>query len=152
MTTAIHATEASTYGMAMNLAPTLTLPIPLPHQQSSMAPHFNSKTPSTLGTYLSDYESLVKAAQLIPEEHLARSTHYLNGEDKEDWENLLEVEAMPPNWILFKEAFFQEYPKARKPFISSADLDTYVEKKSSQEIHSLDEYATFHREFRRLAT
>jgi len=59
---------------------------------------------------------------------------------------------MPPNWIYFKEALFWVYPNARKPFISSANLDAFVKKKSSQEIHSLDEYATFHREFRRLAT
>ena len=136
-TTAICATEVSTSGMTMILAPTLMLPIPLPHWQSSMAPHFNSKTPSILGTYLSDYEFLAEAAQLDPEEYLVQSTHYLTGEDKEDWENLLEVEAMPPNWILFKEAFFQEYPKARKPFISLADLDTFVKKKSSQEISYL---------------
>jgi len=31
-------------------------------------------------------------------------------------------------------------------------LDIFVKKRSSQEIHTLDEYATFHREFRRLAT
>ena len=121
----------------MNPAPTLMLPIPLPHQQASMAPHFNSKTPSTLRTYLSDYEFLAEAVQLSLKEYLVQSTHYLTGEDKEDWENLLEFEATLPNWILFKEALFWEYPKARKPFVSSADLDTFVEKKSSQEIHSL---------------
>src|SRR5882724_9242973 len=102
-----------------------------------MAPHFNSKTPSTLGTYLSDYESLAEAAQLSPEEHLVQSTCHLTGEDKEDCENLPEFEATPPNWISFKEALFWEYPKSRKPFISSANLDTFVEKKSSQEIHTL---------------
>ena len=61
--------------------------------------------------------------------------------------NLLEFEAMPPNWTTFRE-----YPKARKLFISLADLDIFVEEKSEQEIHTLAEYATFHREFRRLAT
>src|SRR5882724_6319251 len=100
MTTAIHATEVSTSGMTMNPAPTLMLPIPLPHQKSSTAPHFGSNIPSTLNTYLSDYESLAEAAQLGPEEHLAQSTRYLTGEDKEDWENLPEFEATPPNWIV----------------------------------------------------
>jgi len=90
--------------------------------------------------------------QLSPKEYLVPSTHYLTGEDKEDWEILLEFEASPPNWISFKEALFWEYPKARKHFESSADLDNFVKKKSSQEIHSLDKYATFHRELRRLAT
>jgi len=99
-----------------------------------------------------DYESLAEAAQLSPEEHLAQSTHYLTGEDKEDWENLPEFEAMPPNWIIFKEALFQEYPRARKPLVSLANLDIFVKKKSNQEIHTLNEYDTFHREFRRLAT
>jgi len=117
-----------------------------------MAPHFNSKTPSTLRTYLLDYEFLAEAAQLSLKKYLVQSTCYLTGEDKEDWENLPEFEAMPPKWILFKEALFWEYPRARKPFVSLANLDTFVEKKSSQEIHSLDEYATFHKEFRRLAT
>jgi len=53
---------------------------------------------------------------------------------------------------MFKEAHFWEYTKANKPFIASADLDIFVKEKSKQEIHTLDEYATFHREFRRLAT
>ena len=87
-TTAIHATEASTSAMTMNLAPTLTLPIPLPHQQSSTAPHFDSKTPLTLCTYLLDYESLAEAAWLSPDEQLTQSTCYLNREDKDNWENL----------------------------------------------------------------
>ena len=93
----------------MNLAPTLTLPIPLPHWQSSMAPHFNSKTLSTLSTYLLDYESLAEAAQLSPEEQLAQSTCYLTGEDKDNQENLQEYEATSPNWTTFKEALFWEY-------------------------------------------
>ena|SRR5882724_7390322 len=54
----IPATKVSTSAMTMNLAPILMLPIPLPHQQSSLAPHFYSNTPSTLGTYLLDYKIL----------------------------------------------------------------------------------------------
>jgi len=50
-----------------------------------------------------------------------------------------------------QEALFREYPKARKPFISSADLGKFVDEKSRQEIHTLDDFAAFHREFRRLA-
>ena len=117
-----------------------------------MAPRFDSKTPSTLCTYLSDYESLAEAAQLTPGECLSHSTRYLDEEDKDDWENLMEFEATPPDWAAFKEALFREYPKARKPFISSADLSLFVDEKSKQEIHTLDEYVAFHREFRRLAT
>ena len=59
---------------------------------------------------------------------------------------------MPPNGTTFKEALFQKYPEARKPFVSLANLDIFVKKKSNWEIHTLDEYATFHKEFRRLAT
>src|SRR5882724_10749757 len=51
-----------------------------------------------------------------------------------------------------KEALFREYPSARKPFISLANLDIFAEEKSKQEILTLDDYALFHREFRRLAT
>src|SRR5882672_9213913 len=64
----------------------------------------------------------------------------------------MEFKATPPDWAVFKEALFREYPKARKPFISLADLGLFVNEKSKQEIHTLDEYVTFHREFRRLAT
>src|SRR5882672_8783886 len=117
-----------------------------------MAPHFDSKTPLTLCMYLSDYESLAEAAQLTPGERLSHSTHYLDEEDKDDWENLTEFEATPPDCAAFKEALFREYPKARKPFVSSADLSLFVDEKSKQEIHTLDKYAAFHREFRRLAT
>jgi len=37
-------------------------------------------------------------------------------------------------------------------FISLADLGRYIDEKSKQEIHTLEEFATFHWEFRRLAT
>src|SRR5882724_9443972 len=42
--------------------------VPLPQRQLPMAPHFNSKTPMTLCTYLLDHESLAEAAQLTPGE------------------------------------------------------------------------------------
>src|SRR5467141_1349868 len=132
----------------INPAPATTPPIPLPQRQSSMAPHFDSKTPSTLCMYLSDYESLAEAVQLTPGEHLSHSTRYLDEEDKDDWENLMEFEATPPDWAAFKEALFREYTKARKPFVSLANLSLFVDKKSKQEIYTLDEYAAFHREFR----
>src|SRR5882724_13387958 len=47
------------------------IPVPLPQRQSSMAPCFYPKNPSTLCTYLLDYESLAEAAQLTPAECLA---------------------------------------------------------------------------------
>jgi len=53
---------------------------------------------------------------------------------------------------MFKEDLFREYPQARKPCISMADLGNFVNEKSKQEIHTLDEFATCHWEFRRLAT
>jgi len=52
----------------------------------------------------------------------------------------------------FKEALFREYPNARKPFISLANLGRFVDEKAKQEIHTLDGFTAFHREFRRLAT
>jgi len=81
-----------------------------------------------------------------------QSNRYLTKEDKDNWENILEFEGTPPDWAAFKEAHFREYPKARKPFISLADLGHFVNEKSKQEIHILDKYVAFHREFRRLAT
>src|SRR5467141_4765325 len=157
MSLTTRATALSTSAMPVttstpiNPALATTPPIPLPQRQSSMAPHFDSKAPSTLCTYILDYDSLSEAAQLTPGECLSQSTHYLTEEDKDDWENLPEFEASPPDWAAFKEALFREYPKARKPFISSADLGKFVDEKSWQEIHTLDDFATFHREFRRLA-
>src|SRR5882672_8440195 len=152
-----RATGTSTSAMPVttstpvNSAPTATPPIPLPQRQSSTAPCFDSKAPSTLCTYLFDYESLAEAAQLTLGERLSQSTRYLTEEDKDDWENLPEFEASPPDWATFKEALFREYPKARKPFISLANLGKFVDEKSRQEIHTLDDFAAFHREFRRLA-
>src|SRR5882724_3147751 len=136
---------------ALPINPPIT-PIPLPQRQSPTAPHFDPKNTSTLCTYILDYESLSEAAQLMPAEQLAQSTHYLTEEDKDDWENLPEFEATFPDWDTFKEALFREYPNARKPFISLADLGRFVDKKAKQEIHTLDEFAAFHQEFRRLAT
>jgi len=82
-----------------------------------MAPHFDSKNPSTLCTYLLDYESQAKVVQLTLAKCLAQSMCYLTKEDKDDWENLPEFEATLPDWDTFKEALFREYPKTRKPFI-----------------------------------
>ena len=42
------------------------------------------------------------------------------------------------------EALFREYQSARKPFVSSANLDAFAEEKSKQEILTLDDYALFH--------
>jgi len=102
--------------------------------------------------YLSDYESLAKAVQLTLGECLAQSTCYLTEEDKDDWENLPEFGATLPDWDTFKQALFREYPNARKPFISSADLGIFIDEKSKQEIHTLDDFTAFHWEFRRLET
>jgi len=130
----------------------LSIPIPLPQQQSPMAPCFDPKNPSTLCTYLLNYESLAKVVQLFLGKCLAQSTCYLTKEDKDDWENLPEFEAMLPDLDVFKEVLFREDPDARKLFISSADLGKFVDEKSKQEINTLDEFATFNWEFRRLAT
>ena len=92
-------------------------PIPLPQQQSSTAPCFDLHNPSTLSTYLSDYESLAKASQLTLGDCLAQSTRYLTEEDKDDWENLPKFDATHLDWDAFKEALFREYPSARKPFV-----------------------------------
>ena len=56
-----------------------------------------------------------------------------------------------PDWDAFKQALFREYPNAREPFISSADMEKFVDEKCQQEIHTLDEFTVFHWEFRRLA-
>src|SRR5882724_6047978 len=125
---------------ALPVNPPVT-PIPLPQRQSPMAPHFYPKNPSTLCTYISDYESLAEVAQLMPAKRLAQSTRYLTEEDKDDWENLSEFEATFQDWDAFKEALFREYPNARKPFISLANLGRFVDEKAKQEIHTLDEFA-----------
>src|SRR5882724_5169140 len=156
-----HATAPSTSAMPAtthpvpisippNPIPMSMPPIPLPQRHSSTAPRFDPQNPSTLITYLSDYKSLAESAQLTPGKRLAQSTCYLAKEDKSDWENLPEFIATLQDWDAFKEALFREYPSARKPFISSADLDVFAEEKSKQEILTLDDY--FHLEFRRLAT
>src|SRR5882724_5202382 len=153
-----HATAASTSAIPTVMPITTALPInprvtsiPLPQRQSPTAPCFDPKNPSTLCMYLSDYESLAGAAQLTPAERLAQSTRYLTEEDKDDWENLPEFTDTFPDWDTFKQALFRQYPNARKPFISSADLGKFVDEKCQHEIHTLDEFAAFHWEFRRLA-
>src|SRR5882724_1630808 len=159
MPTTTRATAVSTSAIPTVMPITTPLPvnppitpIPLPQRQSPTAPRFDPKNTPTLYTYISDYESLAEAAQLMPAERLAQSTHYLTEEDKDDWENLPEFEATFPDWDAFKEALFREYPNSRKPFISSADLGRFVDEKANQEIHTLDKFTAFHREFRRLAT
>ena len=77
-------------------------------------------------------------------------TRYLGKQEKEDWENLPEFHATPPDWDAFKEALFRDYPDARKSHTSLAVLDVFVEEKSQQGVHSLGEFTTFNREFRRI--
>src|SRR6266481_9837218 len=124
--------------------------IPLPHRQSTNAPRFDPENYSTLEVYLLDYELVAKAAHLTPAERLSQSTQYLGKQEKEDWESLPEFHAMPPDWDAFKEALFRDYPNARKPNISSAILDVFIEEKSWETIRLLTEFATFHWEFRRI--
>src|SRR5882724_9718654 len=129
-TSAMPATNPVPISTPQNPILMSTPPIPLPQQHSSTAPHFDLQNHSTLVTYLSDYESLAESAQLAPGERLAQSTHYLAEEDKSDWQNLPEFIATLQDWDDFKEALFREYPSARKPFVSSADLDIFAEEKS----------------------
>jgi len=82
---------------------------------------------------------LAEAKQLTPCEQLAQLTCYLTEEDKDDWENLPKFNATLKDWDTFKEALLKEYPSARKPFVSLADLEVFSEK-SKQEIHTLDNY------------
>jgi len=84
--------------------------------------------------------------------HLAQSTCYLTEEYKRWLGEPTRIWATFPDWDTFKQAHLREYPNARKPFISLADLGKFVDNKSMQEIHTLDEFATFHWELRRLTT
>jgi len=66
----------------------------------------------------------------------------LTEEDKDDWEifrNLRPHLQIGPHF----RKLFSGIPQARKPFISSADLGKFVDEKSRQEIHTLDEFAAF---------
>jgi len=73
-TSAIPTVMPATTSTHANQAP---IPIALPQWQSPMALCFNSKNPSALCMYLSDYESLAEAVQLTLGRHLAMSLHYL---------------------------------------------------------------------------
>ncbi len=126
--------------------------VPLPHRQSTNAPRFDPENHSTLVVYLLDYELAAEAAHLTPAERLSQSTRYLGKQEKEDWESLPEFHATPPDWDAFKEALFRDYLNMRKPNISSAILDVFIEEKSRETIRSLTEFATFHQEFRRITT
>jgi len=61
---------------------TLKASCPSPPMTASTAAHFNLWNPSTLCTYLADYECLAEAAQPTLDECLAQSTCYLTEEDK----------------------------------------------------------------------
>ena len=105
MPTTTHATAISTSAIPTVIPTTTSTPvnplpaaIPLPQWQSPIAPCFDPQNPSTLCTYLLDYESLAEAAQLTLAEHPAQSTCYLTKEDKDDWENLPEFWATLPDW------------------------------------------------------
>ena len=93
---------------------------------------------------------MADVAHLTPTECLAQATRYLGKQEKEDWESLPEFHATPPDWDAFKEALFRDYLDARKSHMSSAVLDIFVKEKSQQGIHSLEEFTTFNREFRRI--
>jgi len=50
-------------------------------------------------------------------------------EDKIDWQKPPRIHCYTPGLDAFKEALFREYLSARKPFVSSADLDVFAEEK-----------------------
>jgi len=52
-------------------------------------------------------------------------------EDKSDWQNP-QIHCYTPGWDAFKEALFREYLSARKPFVSSADLEIFTEENQSR--------------------
>ena len=113
----------------------MALPIALPVRHSRKAPHFDPTCPSTLQDYLYDYELLAEAAQLTPEEQLLKCTRYLERDVRMDWETLLEFKAIPPDWKAFKTTLFRDYPDAREPEPSSAELDNFIEEHSTETSH-----------------
>ena len=66
-----------------------------------------------------------------------------------DWEGLPKFTATPPDWEAFREALYQDYPNARK-LVTSEILNTFIEERSQQPIHSLNEFATYNQDFRRI--
>src|SRR5882724_332523 len=73
-------------------------PVPLPHQHSANTPQFDPHNHSTLEVYLADYELASKATHLTVADKLSQSTHYLEKQEKEDWESFPEFHATPPDW------------------------------------------------------
>ena len=143
-------TPSLVHNLTSHIMATMPLPaIPLPQCQSPNMLRFDPKDHSTLETYLSDYELAADAAHLTPAERLSQCTRYLGKQEKEDWEGLPEFKAIPPDWDTFKEALFQDYPNARK-LVTSAALNSFIEERSQQPNHSLDKFATYNWDFRRI--
>jgi len=76
--------------------------------------------------YLGDYELAAEPAHLTAADKLSQSIHYLEKQEKEDWESLPKFHATPPDWDTFKEALFRDYPEAWKAYVSSEVLEEFI--------------------------
>jgi len=76
-----------------------------------------------------DYELAAKAAHLTAVDKLSQSTHYLEKQEKEHWENLPESTPCLLTGMPSKRPF-RDYPDAWKAYVSSEVLDKFIEEKS----------------------
>ncbi len=123
----------------------------MPARNSSSAPKFDSKHPRTLIRYFAELELLLDAANI--DDRQSRKEHamrYLENEDYEIWDSLLEADA---NYLYgaFKQAVINSYPgaeAARKYTLD--DVSRLIEKWKREGITTPQAVGEYYRDFRNI--
>ncbi|CAA7271002.1 unnamed protein product [Cyclocybe aegerita] len=125
-------------------------PIYMPPRGDETAPTFNPSKPRELRHYFSDLEFLFDQAQVT--DHAARKKHairYVDIDVADLWECITEFSSADATYDEFKTAVIKLYPEADENFkFTLSDMDHVVDSRLRLGIHSLNDLADYHREFR----
>ncbi|KIL56909.1 hypothetical protein M378DRAFT_38972, partial [Amanita muscaria Koide BX008] len=121
----------------------------MPAKNASSAPRFDPTRPRELPAYFEELETLL-AAVGITDNHQKKvhARRYMPFEDAELWATLTEYTTATSTYDEFKTSVLQQYPGATEERkYSLADVDKLVGERLRLGIYSIEELATYHRQF-----
>jgi hypothetical protein len=123
----------------------------LPARHSDKAPRFDRKQPSTLKTYIEDYEHLAGKAKLDIKDKIQRFSMYMDPQDSDYIATLTEY-TTGNNWQKFIEEVYSSYPGSKpSDRYSIDDLYSLCNVQAVMRIVTRSDFANFDRSFQRIA-
>ena len=123
----------------------------LPARHSDRAPRFDRDTPSTLRTYIEDYEHIAGKAKLSLRDKIKRFPMYMEPTEGDYISTIKEYEEAN-NWEEFVEALYRGYPGSRpSDQYSMDDLNSLVNVQGVQSIVSRADFASYDRKFQTIS-